>query len=419
MNIGYLVPEFPGQTHAMFWREIAVLRQHGARVDLLSTRRPVATGPHAWVPEATAESTYLLPLRPHIVAAAARAFVRAGPGGCLRWFRALRSAERDGTVKGAVRMASLAVVGAAVAGLAQRRQWRHLHVHSCADAANLAQFAAQLTQLTYSVTLHGPLRDYGGNQRQKWSNASFAFVITEVLRREIETVLGPALPPVIRMAGMGIDAARTVRSTPYQPWEPGTPARIFSCGRLNRAKGHVDSIAAVHALRRAGIDAFLTIAGEDDAGGTGYRQVVERAVRDEGLGAAVRLLGMVSDSEVERWLDQTHVFVLASMAEPLGVAVMEAMAMEVPVVVTSGGGVTELVEDGRNGLVVPPSSPLELAGAVEKLLRDPALGCQLGRNARATVLAGFSCERNATLLLAEIAALHDADAHHGGPSKGH
>jgi glycosyltransferase involved in cell wall biosynthesis len=59
------------------------------------------------------------------------------------------------------------------------------------------------------------------------------------------------------------------------------------------------------------------------------------------LGDAITLLGAVSEEAVQASLEKAHVFVLASLGEPLGVATMEAMAMGVPVVVTNAGGVTE------------------------------------------------------------------------------
>src|ERR671931_327125 len=70
-RIGYLVPEFPGQTHIMFWRELAELRRQGAAVSVLSTRRPGrGARPHRWSDAAVAETIYLFPPRPGLMLAA-------------------------------------------------------------------------------------------------------------------------------------------------------------------------------------------------------------------------------------------------------------------------------------------------------------------------------------------------------------
>ena len=72
----------------------------------------------------------------------------------------------------------------------------------------------------------------------------------------------------------------------------------------------------------------------------------------------------MSEDTVNESLEKAQVFVLASWHEPLGVTIMEAMAMEMSVVVTGSGGVKELVDDGIDGLLVEPQSPEQLADAI-------------------------------------------------------
>jgi glycosyltransferase involved in cell wall biosynthesis len=103
-------------------------------------------------------------------------------------------------------------------------------------------------------------------------------------------------------------------------------------------------------------------------------------------------------------LDAT-VFVLASKAEAIGVAYMEAMSCEVPVVGTRVGGVGELIDDGRTGILVTPGSPDEIAAAVERLVNDPELARRLGQAARDVVVSRFGAARSATLLREKVAAL--------------
>src|SRR5262249_30234532 len=151
-------------------------------------------------------------------------------------------------------------------------------------------------------------------------------------------------PSVLDIAPMGVDVSGFHRGIPYAPWEGGGPLSVFSCGRLNPCKGHADLIRAVQLVAGRGIDARLTIAGEDETGGDGYHRTLASLIEALGVGDRVQLLGAVSESRVRAELEQAHVFALASLAEPLGVAIMEAMAMSVPVVVTGAGGVPELVD---------------------------------------------------------------------------
>ena len=177
----------------------------------------------------------------------------------------------------------------------------------------------------------------------------------------------------------------------------------MSCGRLNSVKGHQDLLEAVRQLRDAGHDVRLTIAGEDDAGGTGYRRVLEARVQELGLAPFVTLLGAVSESEVRRQLMSAHVFALASWHEPLGVALMEAMACEVPTIGTAAGGVAELIADGVDGLLVPPRSPPALAQAILRVAGDPELARRLGRAGRDRIVQGFGAARGAETLIRLIA----------------
>jgi colanic acid/amylovoran biosynthesis glycosyltransferase len=91
--------------------------------------------------------------------------------------------------------------------------------------------------------------------------------------------------------------------------------------------------------------------------------------------------GAKSNYEIRRLLDRADVFALASFAEGLPVALMEAMAMEVPCVSTCIAGIPELIRDGLDGLLVPASSAEALASALGRLLDDPLLRRRLGAQA--------------------------------------
>jgi colanic acid/amylovoran biosynthesis glycosyltransferase len=416
MKIGVLIPEFPGQTHAFFWRELSALRDLGLEPDVVSTRPPPpGIVSHSWAREAIDKTTYLAPPRLHQLGEAGAEIVRSFPVGVLRAMASLFSAQGLATL-GRVRLTGLAVMGAALAGLARERKWRHVHVHSCADAAHVAMFANRLCRLPYSLTLHGPLEDYGPNQRDKWRHAQFAVVITHKLLREVQDELSTSLPPVVEVAPMGVDVRRFIRSTPYTAWDLKGPLRIFSCGRLNVCKGHGDLARAVCILRARGIDARLEIAGEDELGGTGFHRTLAGQIADAKLADAVTLLGAVSEERVRQGLERAHVFSLASLAEPLGVAIMEAMALGVPVVVTSAGGVPELVRDGDDGLLVPPAEPESLAAALERVARDAALARRLARSGRERVVAEFDSSRSAQVLARHVAKRVSPPAQRAGES---
>jgi glycosyltransferase involved in cell wall biosynthesis len=420
LKIGYLVPEFPGQTHTFFWREIRALRALGVGVDLLATRRPPrAIISHAWAGEAMRQTFYLHPPDLRGAAAAAAEIARSAPDGWARCAAAIARAEGE-SATGRIRLAGLAVMGARLAARARERGFSHVHVHSSGDAAHVAMFAHLLSGLDYSITLHAPLAEYGVNHREKWRHARFGIVITRTLRAELVAALAGSLPETVEIAPMGVELDRFSRAAPYEPWSGAGPLRIFSCGRLNPAKGHSSAVVAVQLLRSRGIDARLAIGGEDEHGGTAYRRVLAAEIEAAKLGGAVELLGAISEDRVKRELEKAHVFCLASQHEPLGVAIMEAMAMSLPVVVTRAGGVPELVDDGHDGVFVPPDAPAAIADAIEVVARDPALARRLGENARRTIEKAFDSRRSAALLaaLADGAARGDRVHHPRGAVNG-
>ena len=387
--IGYFIPEFPGQTHIFFWRERKELQALGLRPDLVSThcppRRLVS---HTWSEAAAQETTYLFPPSAGQATGAVLELLRAGPAGWVRCLHAIATADVTGFAA-RLRLLGLVFVGAELASCARARGWRHVHVHSCANAANIAMFSRLLSGPTYSLTLHGGLHDYGPNQKNKWRHSSFGIVITQKLTADLREKLAGFLPPVIELAPMGVDLKVLTRQAPYEPWTGNGTLHLFSCGRLNPCKGHDDAVRALALLRSRGIDAHLTIAGQDDTQAMSYRTMLDSLIQELGLQGCVHLPGAVSEDVVRRELERAHVFILASLHEPLGVAIMEAMAMSLPVVVTREGGVPELVRDETDGLLVDARSPEQIAAALERLARNPERARSLGEQGRTTVAQRF------------------------------
>jgi glycosyltransferase involved in cell wall biosynthesis len=399
-----LIPEFPGQTHNFFWREVSELESRGTPVQLVSTRLPPPRlASPAWAAQAIARTEYLAPPTLRSLLGAAATVLRAGPAAWWRCLHLLSASDIQGLSRRA-RLLALVLLAGRLCAIARAAGARHVHVHSCADAANLALFAHALGGPSYSLTLHGALGGYGDNQRAKWRHAAFALVVSETLCTAVRSLLGSALPARVAVAPMGVDVAFFQRSTPYQPWVGSGPLRLFSCARLNRHKGHACAIAMLHALVAQGVDAWLVVAGEDDQGGAGYRRELEALIRVSGVAERITLLGAVPAIQVREELLRAHAFLLLSEDEALGVAYMEAMAMELPVLGCRVGGVPELIEDGVHGRLVLPAQALIACGALLEMLADPAAARAHGVAGRAQVLRAFGSARSAEVLLSLLDA---------------
>ena len=389
-KLGYLVPQFPGQTHIFFWREILELETRGVDPVLFSTRPPPpGLVAHSWSDEAAARTDYL---------------GRIAPGDALSALPRLPWSQliRDG--RGEPRKFWRDVLISAGPALALLRRCHedeigHVHAHSCGRAALIAALCHAMGGPPYSITLHGPLADYGPGQRFKWRGAAFATIITRKLIDEMRAAMPEALPDRIMLQPMGVDTARLSRESPYQPPSKGETLRLFSCARLNVVKGHQDLMAAVRQLRDNGRNVTLRIAGEDDDGGSGFREVLEARIAELGLADVVTLLGAIDAEAVRQELLSAHLFVLASYGEPLGVAYMEAMSCEVPTIGTDAGGVPELITDGVNGRLVPPRDPAALARAIAEIADDPDEAGRLSAAGRARVVEAFHAGLGAQTLI--------------------
>jgi glycosyltransferase involved in cell wall biosynthesis len=395
-KLGYLIPQFPGQTHIFFWREIQALEAHGVEVELFSTRLPPkGLISHDWSDQAIGRTRYLGAPRP---LASPIALARL-PFGKLR-----HDLRKEGpTLKKDLLIC--AEPARRLAAMCHARDINHIHIHSCGRAALIAALARLAGGPSYSLTLHGPLSDYGPGQGLKWRHAAFATVITRKLRVEIETQIGDDLPENIALQPMGVDVETLTRDAPYKPLGKSEPLRLFACGRLNVVKGHQDLLVAVRLLLDQGVDLQLEIAGEDDDGGGGYHRVLQARLEELGLTGKARLLGAISSDEIRKKLQNAHIFVLASWHEPLGVAYMEAMSCGVPVIGTNAGGVPELITHGETGMMVPPKSPEALADAILSLAQNPALATKLSTTGRAHIVKNYRSDLGAETLLREIAKL--------------
>ena len=121
------------------------------------------------------------------------------------------------------------------------------------------------------------------------------------------------------------------------------------------------------------------------------RSEVEAGIRERGLASVVHLAGL--QEETRPYFAAFDAYLMTSQFEGLPIALLEAMAMGVPPVVTAVGGMPELVTDGYNGYLHPFAATDGLAESTVRLLRDEAHREALGAAARQTVVAGFSMER--------------------------
>ena len=167
---------------------------------------------------------------------------------------------------------------------------------------------------------------------------------------------------------------------------PDTPL-VLAAARHEHQKGLDVLLAAFPAVARAAPGARLAVAGR-----TGNQTPRLRAAAEgSGLGPAVGLLGARGD--VAELLCAADVFVVPSRWEGFGSVLLEAMALEAPIVASDLPAVREVVTHGDSALLVAPERPVELAAAVTATLADPAGAASRARRARERFLASFTVDR--------------------------
>src|SRR5690606_9478499 len=139
---------------------------------------------------------------------------------------------------------------------------------------------------------------------------------------------------------------------------------VGSVGRLAPEKNQMPLIDAVADLRAKGADVHLMLVGDGP-----LRSALQRRVEQRGISGAVTFTGALSD--VRAALKTFDVFVLPSLSETFSNAALEAMAMQVPVILTRTGGAAEMIEPGREGYIVDVADlPRQLPELLNQLRLD-------------------------------------------------
>ncbi|OFV94282.1 MAG: hypothetical protein A3F68_08770 [Acidobacteria bacterium RIFCSPLOWO2_12_FULL_54_10] len=171
---------------------------------------------------------------------------------------------------------------------------------------------------------------------------------------------------------------------------PNVPV-VAMLSRLNRMKGGAFFLEAAAAVASRFPEVRFLVVGDVGCGEKSYREELEHQAIRLGLGDRVLFTGFRLD--IPDILSELSVSVLPSLSEGLSNVLLESMAAGVPVIATKVGGNPEVVEDGVNGLLVPPGDPQALAQAMCRLLERPELARYYGQAGKRRIAEGFSLGR--------------------------
>jgi colanic acid/amylovoran biosynthesis glycosyltransferase len=394
MRIGYLASHFPAVSHTFVLREVDALRRQGVEVETFSIHRTAPADLLSDTDREAAATTYaVLPVRiadfvgAHVVALARR------PAAYLRTLAvALRRASPGvrGRTWGLFHFAEAMPIWRA----ARRRRLRHLHAQFADAATDVAVLVTEYggPGWTWSMAVHGPVEfyDVGLNRlADKVRHARFTVAISDFGRSQLMTISDEARWDGIHVVHCGIDPAAFAPDGHAANRVP----HVVCVGRLVHLKGQALLIEALAELARRGVESRLTLVGDGPK-----RAELEALARRRGVSERVRFAGAVGQDAIRDHYRAADICCLPSLAEGLPVVLMEAMALEVPVISTRIMGIPELVEHDANGLLVTPGRLDELTEALERLIADPSLRRRLGRAGREKVVAEFDVDDSARQL---------------------
>jgi glycosyltransferase involved in cell wall biosynthesis len=405
-RLAYFINLFPNLIETMIYREVESLRATGYTASIFSIRRPDDSLIPPEAEHLVAGTYYILPVSPwRLVASHLGALLRYP----LRYWQILFEVL-NGTharLRGRFRTLCHFAEAVVVLPVVERLGVDHLHAHWALGSTTIAMVVSRFLGIPFSFTAHA--YDIWRERLllpEKLRAAALTVTCTDCNRRHLIEVFG-ADPVKVRVVYHGLDVAQFQS----RPRAVNAEPVVLSVGRLVEQKGFDRLLRACAALAAEGVRFQCDIVGE------GPLRAELEALKDElQLGGRVRFLGKMFHDELIDHYAEADVFALlcvpASDDDRDGIpnTLIEAMAMELPVVSTRFSGVPELVVDGETGLLVETDDHSGAVTALRTLLNRADLRARLGRAGRRRVREGFTIQASAAKLDATFTSLLAARA---------
>ncbi len=362
MNIAYFLNTYPLPSTTFIRGEIEALRERGLEIERFAVRRFAGTlVDSADKAEMDATEYVMSGNMVRLFAAFAREIV-TNPVSMLRLLPVLRLMQRR-AYAGTIRHFAYLMQACYLRQAAASQGISHIHTHFGTNATAVALLSKLLGGPGYSFTAHGP--DEFEDARYlsfdlKIKHAKFVVAISnhcrdllaDLARKEdVEKI-------VIERCGLRLDDFEV---TPVHE----DSQTLVCIGRLCPQKGQIHIPAAVAQLRAEFPEMKVVLVGDGES-----RAEIEAEIARHDVGGNVLLRGWASNAEVRQFLKDSRAMLLPSYAEGLPVAIMEALALNRPVISTTIAGIPELV-DAECGWLIEPGNERQLADAIKAAMSTP------------------------------------------------
>lgn len=405
MKIAYLTNQYPKVSHSFIRREITALEVSGVKILRVSIRTCGEGLIEPLDQQELAKTRVILDGGMVGLLAAFFVVILTKPGKFLRSLPlAFQLGLRSdlGIINGVIKHLIYLAEACVLLRWLKSEQVHHLHVHFGTNSTTVALLCRQLGGPTYSFTAHGPEefdRAYNLSLPLKILQAKFVVAISDFGRSQLFRHCPSSLWQKIYVVRCGLDEEFFQQSLTCIP----DNQHLVCVGRLCEQKGQLLLLLALQQLlereREKYQNIHLTLVGDGE-----MRQPIEAFICEHNLQSHVTITGWASQNQVQQYIHDARVFVLPSFAEGLPVVLMEALAMQRPVISTYVAGIPELVQTGSqpnpSGWLIPPGSVSALVTAIAQALQTPTSELQqMGKNGQMSVIQSHHINRSAEQLI--------------------
>ena len=397
-SIAYVLRRYPILSETFIRREIAALRETGIPLQVVAEEpdaRSIAADPSL----AHTDTIYLLPHDPHRGAQFVRARIRRAPLRSLNVFLFVVF-SRYSSYKGWREDLSVMRHAMYLAGVLEEQGVTHLHSPWGNHHAFLTMLAARLMGVTYSVQVRAnEFHRVSTNHMMaaKLRNATFVVTNSRYNEAHLRPLLGTRQTPPLQIIYNSLNLTQFA----MQNGRADGPVRILAIGRLVTMKGFEYLLRACAILRERGVQFHCDIiGGAHESLDANAPLELKKLHRRLELDSVVRFHGAQPFEAIMRAYQSADIVALPCIVAPDSSrditpnVLLEAMAMQRAVVSTPIGAISEIIDDGVNGILVPSKDEARLADALEMLVRDEPLRRRLGVAAREKIAARFNVEHN-------------------------
>jgi len=402
MKLAYLMSRFPKVTETFILYEILELEKQGTDIEIFPLLRERENVMHPEAENLVKRTHYHKALSLQVLKAQLYWLFKK-PGAYLKtWWKSI-----TGNIQ-SPKFLTRALVTVPLAALFARKMQalhvEHIHAHYATHPALAAYVIHQLTRIPYSITAHA--HDIYVDRSmlgEKLADAKQVITISDYNKQLLSDLYGAGVANKIQVIHCGIDPDVF---QPRQHHKADEGFTMICVASLQDYKGQRYLIEACHQLKDKGVDFTCLLVGDGN-----LRQEIEQQIQQLNLEGYVQLLGRQPRQRVSELLASSDVMVLPSVVtesgkkEGIPVALMEALAVEMPVIATRISGIPELIEHEKTGFLVPERDADALAETLLQVYESPDEVKQYARAGREKVLAEFNLRTNSLKLYELFASL--------------